>query len=133
MCEIINKILIIRGGWSIIIVMVFSPVDVFAQIISREIPADIVFETNTVIAFRDINPKAKVHILIVPKINYVTLDEIRRDNMEDFAKLLLVAKQVAEMEALEGYKLHMNVGEAGGQIVPHVHLHLLSADFENGL
>ncbi len=113
--------------------MTFSPVDVFAQIINREVPADIVFETNTVLAFRDINPKARVHILIVPKANYVTLDEIRRDNMEDFAKLFLVAKHVAEMEGLEGYKLHMNVGEAGGQIIPHVHLHLLSSDFVSGL
>ena len=113
--------------------MSFVPIDVFEQIINREVPADIVFETETVIAFRDINPKAKVHILIVPKEKYITLKEIRRDNMEQFGKLLLVAKQVAEMENLEGYKLHMNVDEAGGQVVPHVHLHLLSADFKTGL
>ncbi len=72
-------------------------------------------------------------MLMVPTISYVTLNEIRQDNVEDFGKLFLVAKQVAEMENLEGYKLHMNVGEAGGQIVPHVHLHLLSEDFKTQL
>ncbi len=110
--------------------MSFAPIDVFEQIINKEIPADIVMETKTVIAFRDINPKAKTHILIVPKEKFVTLDEIRRDNIEQFGKLFLVATQVAEMEGLDGYKLHMNVGEAGGQIIPHVHLHLLSKDFK---
>lgn len=114
----------------ILLLMTFLPVDIFEQIIKRESPADIVIETETVIAFRDINPKAKTHILIVPKEKIVTAMEVRRDNIEQFGKLFLVAKQVAEMENLEGYKLHMNVGEKGGQIVPHVHLHLLSADFK---
>lgn len=113
--------------------MSFAPTDVFEQIINREIPADIVFETETVIAFRDINPKAKTHILIVPKANLVTAKEVRRDNIDQFGKLFLVAKQVAEMENLEGYKLHMNVDEEGGQVVPHVHLHLLSPDFKTNL
>jgi histidine triad (HIT) family protein len=110
--------------------MVFAPSDVFEQIIKKEIPADIVIETDTVIAFHDINPKAKIHILIVPKTNYTTLNEIRQDNISDFGELFLMAKQIAEIENLEGYKLHMNVGEKGGQVVPHVHLHLLSKDFK---
>ena len=113
--------------------MTFAPIDVFEQIINKEIPADIVIETNTVLAFRDINPKAKVHILIIPKKNFVTLKEIRRDNIDQFGKLFLVAKQVAEMENLDGYKLYMSVDEEGGQVVPHVHLHLLSADFKTCL
>lgn len=113
--------------------MAFIPMDVFEQIINREIPADIVMETDTIVAFRDINPKAKIHILIVPKAKIVTLKEIRQDNIDQFGQLFLVAKQVAEMENMEGYKLHMNVDEVGGQVVPHVHLHLLSADFNTSL
>ncbi len=113
--------------------MPFAPVDVFEEIIDREIPADIVLETDTIIAFRDIYPKAKVHILIVPKHPYKTAKEVRRDNVETFGKLFLVAKQVAEMEGLDDYKLHMNVGETAGQVIPRVHLHLLSKEFKSAI
>lgn len=109
--------------------MTFIPVDVFEQIINRETEADIIYEDDTVIAFRDINPQAKIHILIVPKENLKTAKEVHLDNLDLFGNLFFIAKQVAEMEGLEGYKLHMNVDEAGGQIVPHVHFHLLSPDF----
>lgn len=113
--------------------MTFLPIDIFGQIIDREIPADIVFETETMIAFRDINPKAKVHILIVPKQALKTAKDVHAENFCLFGELFFVAKQVAEMEGIEGYKLHMNVDEAGGQVVPRVHFHLLSPDFECGL
>lgn len=113
--------------------MAFLPTDIFAQIIAGDLPADIVHETDTVIAFRDIAPKAKTHILVVPKANLVTAKEVTADNTALFGELFLVAKQVAEAEGLAGYKLHMNVDEAGGQVVPHVHLHLLSADFKTNL
>lgn len=113
--------------------MAFAPVDVFAQIVAGEIPADILLETDTVIAFRDINPKAKVHVLIVPKENLVTGRDVHPENLELFGELFLVAKQIADIEGLDGYKLHMNVGESGGQIIPHVHLHLLSPEFESAL
>jgi histidine triad (HIT) family protein len=113
--------------------MTFSPVDVFEQIINREIPAEILLETDRVVAFRDINPKARTHILIVPRSNIKTALDITPDNVMIFGELILIAKYVAEMEGLEGYKLHMNVGEKGGQVIPHVHLHLLSADFQTGL
>ncbi len=111
--------------------MAFLPEDVFAQIIRREIPADIVYEDPDIIAFRDINPKAEKHLLIVPKEEgFVTAMDVHEGNLETFGKLFLVAKYIMDLEDLEGYKLYMNVGEAGGQIVPRVHLHMLSPDFE---
>ncbi len=113
--------------------MPFLPTDIFAEIVAGRIPCDKVFETDRVLAFRDIAPKANTHIVIIPKENLVTAKEVNNDNLELFGELFLVAKQVAKQEGLEGYKLHMNVDEKGGQVVPHVHLHLLSGDFKSNL
>ncbi|MCF7812781.1 HIT domain-containing protein [Candidatus Gracilibacteria bacterium] len=110
--------------------MSFLDTDIFAQIINGDIPADIVWENERILAFRDIKPKAKTHILIVPKENLVTAKEVSDSNVPLFGELFLAAKKIAEQEKLQGYKLHMNVDEEGGQVVPHVHLHLLSNDFE---
>ena len=113
--------------------MTFMDTDVFAQIIAGEIPCNKVLETDNVIAFHDISPQAQTHILIVPKENLVTALEVSQDNLALFGELFLVAKQISEKLNLAGYKLVMNVGEAGGQIVPHVHLHMLSADYKSAL
>jgi len=113
--------------------MSFLPTDIFAQIIAGEIPCDKVFESDEILAFRDIAPKAETHILIIPKENLVTAKEVTPENTALFGKLFLAAKIIAKQENLDGYKLHMNVDEAGGQVVPHVHLHLLSADFKTNL
>lgn len=113
--------------------MPFLDTDIFAKIIAREIPSDIVFETDRMIAFKDINPKARVHILIVPKEALKTAKEVHKKNLDLFGEMFLTAKQIANDLGLEGYKLHMNVDEAGGQVVPRVHLHLLSPDFQVGL
>lgn len=113
--------------------MAFIPVNIFQQILDHEIDADRVYETETILAFRDINPKAKTHILIIPKEPLKTAKEVNQENTQLFGELFLAAKNIAEIEDLDGYKLHMNVDEAGGQIVPHVHLHLLSADYKSSL
>ncbi len=113
--------------------MVFLDTDIFAKIIDRELPADIIYENDKIIAFQDINPKAKTHILIVPKENLITAKEVTKENTELFGELFLVAKEVAQKIGLDGYKLHMNVDESGGQVVPHIHLHLLSPDFKSDL
>ncbi len=113
--------------------MAFLNDNVFAKIVNKELPADIVFENERILAFRDITPKAKTHILIIPKEELVTAKEVGEHNVNLFGELFLVAKQIAEKEGLTGYKLHMNVDEDGGQVVPHVHMHLLSADFKTGL
>lgn len=110
--------------------MDFVVEDVFAQIINGEVPADIVYEEESVIAFKDINPKAKFHALMVPKINgLVTGFDVHAENKEIFGRLFLAAKYVSDMEDLHSYKLHMNVGTVGGQVVPRVHLHMLSSDY----
>ncbi len=111
--------------------MTFLDTDIFAKIISGEIPCDKVFENDRILAFHDIQPKAKHHVLIVPKANLITAQEVTKENQELFGELFLVAKQVAEKLNLSGYKLAMNVGEDGGQVVPHVHLHLLSSDYKS--
>ena len=113
--------------------MPFLDTDIFAQIIAREIPADIVLENEQVIAFRDIAPKADTHIVITTKEAIKTAKEVTEDNLETFGAMFLAAKQMAHNLGLEGYKLHMNVDEEGGQVVPRVHLHLLSPDFKTNL
>ena len=101
--------------------------DLFLRIINREIPADIVFETEEVLAFRDINPQAPVHILIIPKVHIRTANDIRPEQAELVGKLYLAAKEIAREEGLseDGYRLVMNCNKAAGQVVFHIHLHLL--------
>lgn len=109
--------------------MTFMEKNIFAEIIAGKIPCDKVYETDTILAFHDITPKAKTHILIIPKEEIVTAKEVNAENLAKFGELFLAAKNIAEKLDMKGYKLHMNVGEAGGQIVPHLHLHMLSADY----
>ena len=101
--------------------------DLFLKIIDREIPADIVLETDDVLAFRDINPQAPTHILIIPKRRIATINDLSDDDAELVGKLFLAASQIAAEEGLseEGYRVVMNCGEAAGQTVFHIHLHLL--------
>jgi len=113
--------------------MPFLETDIFKKIIDGEMPCDKVFENENIIAFNDIAPKAKVHILIVPKKNLVTAKEVNEGNLFIFGELFLVSKQIAEEKNITDYKLFMNVGENAGQVVPHVHLHFLSSDFESNL
>jgi len=101
--------------------------DLFQKIIQREIPADIVFETDDVLAFRDINPQAPVHVLIIPKTKIRTIDDIQDEQAELVGKLMTAARDIARSEGLseEGYRVVMNCKEAAGQMVFHIHLHLL--------
>ena len=101
--------------------------DLFLKIIEREIPADIVYETDEVLAFRDINPQAPVHILIIPKIHIRTVNDLQPDHAELVGYLYLAAKEIAREEKLseEGYRLVMNCNKAAGPVVFHIHLHLL--------
>lgn len=110
--------------------MTFMPHNIFKKIISRDVPADIVYETESVLCFHDINPQAEVHILIIPKQEIKTAKDITENNKAVFAELFLAAKVVSKQFHLSGYKLIMNVDESGGQVVPHVHFHLLSPDYK---
>ncbi len=113
--------------------MVFLPENIFAKIIAGELPCEKVYEDELVFAFRDIAPKAQTHVLICPKQAIVTARDVTLETVPVLGHLYWAAKQIADELDLEGYKLHMNVGEAGGQVVPHVHLHLLSSDYESVL
>ncbi len=100
---------------------------IFIKIINREIPASIVFENDEVIAFNDINPKAPVHILIVPKRPIPTINDAGEGDAVLLGKLVLVAKQIAKDKGIaeSGYRLVFNCNADGGQEVFHIHLHLL--------
>lgn len=100
----------------------------FAKIINREIPADIVYEDEQSLAFRDIEPQAPTHLLIIPKKAIVTINDMTADDKELLGHLFWVAKQLAfEMGfADDGYRVVMNCNEHGGQSVYHIHLHLLA-------
>lgn len=100
---------------------------IFTKIINREIPADIVFENDDIIVIKDINPQAKTHLLIIPKKEIPTINDITPQDSQLIADMFLVAKDIAKkLEIQEGYKLHFNVWEKWWQEVFHIHLHLLS-------
>ena len=101
--------------------------DLFLKIISREIPADIVFENDEVLAFRDVNPQAPLHVLIIPKTRIPTINDMQDDDAELFGKLFVAARTIAIEQGVaeDGYRVVMNCNSAGGQTVFHVHLHLL--------
>ena len=99
----------------------------FTKIIEREIPADIVFEQENIIVIKDINPKAKSHLLIIPKKEIETINDLENQDRELLAEMFFVAKKVAkDLWIDEGYKLNFNVWKKWGQEVMHIHLHLLS-------
>jgi histidine triad (HIT) family protein len=101
--------------------------DLFLKIINREIPADIIYETDELLAFRDISPQAPTHILIIPKEHIPTVNDLEPRHAEIVGKMFLVARELADLEEIEddGYRLVMNCGPQGGQAVYHIHLHLL--------
>lgn len=99
---------------------------VFCGIISGDIPSDKVYESENVLAFRDINPMAPVHILIVPKKHIGGADALDEGNVGVVSEIMLTARMLAEKEGLkDGWRLVTNVGEHGGQTVKHLHFHLL--------
>ena len=101
--------------------------DLFLKIINREIPADIVYETDEILAFRDINSQAPVHILLIPKERIATMNELQEQHGALIGKLFLAAAEIAAKEGVanDGYRVVMNCNKAGGQAVYHIHLHLL--------
>ena len=101
---------------------------IFSKIIDKEIPADIVYESDTVLAFRDINPQAPTHILIIPKIEIPKVSDIKgKEHSELLGELFDVANKLAVENGIaeDGYRLVFNCGDNGGQDVYHLHLHLL--------
>ncbi|MBN3872767.1 MULTISPECIES: histidine triad nucleotide-binding protein [unclassified Nostoc] len=99
---------------------------IFSKIISREIPADIVYEDNLALAFKDIHAQAPVHILVIPKKPIPSLADAESHDHALLGHLLLTAKRVAEEAGLKnGYRVVINTGDDGGQTVHHLHVHIL--------
>ena len=102
--------------------------NIFNKIINKEIEADIVFENDKVIAFKDINPVAPIHVLIIPKKNIKTINDIELNDKELIGELFLVAKKIAKDYNIDknGYRLIFNCNDDAGQTVFHIHMHLLA-------
>lgn len=99
---------------------------IFSKIIRREIPADVVYEDDQILAFRDISPQAPVHILFIPKQPIVNLDDAQPEDAAVLSHILLTIPKVAQQEGLtNGYRVVANTGADGGQTVFHLHFHLL--------
>ncbi len=99
---------------------------IFEKIIAGEIPADFVYQDDLCIAIRDVAPQAPSHLLIIPRKPIPRVGEAQPEDQSVLGHLLLIAGQVAEREGLaEGYRIVINNGAAGGETVPHLHVHLL--------
>jgi histidine triad (HIT) family protein len=100
----------------------------FCSIVEKSIPADIVYEDENIVAFRDIAPQAPQHILLIPRQHISTLNDLNADNCQLIGELALSAKKLAgELGfAEDGYRLAMNCNKDGGQTVFHIHMHLLA-------
>jgi histidine triad (HIT) family protein len=100
---------------------------IFCKIIAGDIPADKVYEDAQLLAFRDLNPQAPSHILLIPKQHIASLNDLQASDAALTGRLFLVAKQLAEQEGIAeaGYRTVFNCNKAGGQEVYHLHLHLL--------
>lgn len=100
---------------------------IFCGIAKKESPGNLEYEDENVIAFWDINPKAKVHILIAPKKHIRSITELQDEDAALIGKMVLVAKKLAEKKGIadDGYRLVFNAGKHSGQVVDHIHLHLL--------
>ena len=98
---------------------------IFCKITAKEIPSDILFENGQVMVFRDIRPSAPLHYLVVPKEHIQSIAHLEGNHKEVLASIIYTAKNMAEKLNLKGYKLVFNVGRDGGQVIDHLHLHLL--------
>jgi len=100
---------------------------IFSKVINKQIPADIVYEDDLSLAFRDINPQAPIHILIIPKKPIPTLNDTEISDQELLGHLILVANEVAVKEGVgDAFRLVLNNGAGAGQLVWHIHFHLLA-------
>ncbi len=99
---------------------------VFCKIVNKEAPAEIVYENGKIIAFKDIHPQAPIHLLIIPKKHIASVDHLELEDKELMGELILAAQKIAREKNLKGYKLQINVGRPGGQVIDHLHLHLLA-------
>ena len=100
---------------------------IFCQIVSGKLPTDIVYQDEEVIAFRDIEPQAPVHLIIIPRRHIPSLVQLSQADLSLVGHMVDIANQLAKREGVaeSGYRLVINCGDEGGQLVPHLHMHLL--------
>jgi len=100
---------------------------IFCKIINKEIPTKIIYEDEYIVAFEDINPKAPVHVLIIPKDHFSSLNDIPADKQKLLGHIVLKARKLAEKKGIKdkGYRIVLNTGKNSGQEVFHIHFHLL--------
>lgn len=98
---------------------------IFTKIINQEIPADIVYEDDTCLAFKDINPQAPVHILLIPKKEISSVQEVKSEDQQLMGHLMTKVPEIAKKLNLASYRLVVNTGEDAGQTVFHLHIHIL--------
>lgn len=99
---------------------------IFCKILKHEIPTDFMYEDEKCVVFRDIHPKAKTHLLLVPKKHIHSIAEMQDGDEQIVGHLMHCAKGVADKLGLTGYNLQINVGKDGGQVIFHIHVHLMS-------
>ena len=99
----------------------------FCKIVAGEIPAEVIYESDTAVAFRDINPQAPTHVLVIPRKHIATINHIDHEDQAIVGSLYTAAKEIAASEGIaeHGYRAVMNCNEAAGQTVFHIHLHVL--------
>jgi histidine triad (HIT) family protein len=99
----------------------------FCSVLEKKIPADVVYEDEHAVAFRDIRPMAPTHVLVIPRKHIAAIHDLGEDDVATIGRVMLAAKAVAHKEGLEagGYRLVINDGDAAGQTVHHVHVHVL--------
>ena len=120
--------LFLKNEWKMIDIKNYNSENIFAKILRKEIPSEMVYEDNEVLAFRDINPIAPVHILIIPKKQYCSFEDFSKDADDKTicAMIRSISKITRKLNIKNGYRLVTNIGKDGGQEVPHFHVHLLS-------
>ena len=99
----------------------------FCKILAGEIPAELVYESETAVAFRDVNPQAPTHVLVIPRKHIATINAIGEDDQAIIGSLYSAAREIAAQEGIadDGYRAVMNCNEGAGQTVFHIHLHVL--------
>jgi len=100
---------------------------IFCQIVAGKVPSEILYQDEKVVAFRDINPQSPTHLVIIPKKHIPSLARLSEAELPLIGHMVKVANQLAKKEGIaeKGYRLAINCGEQGGQLVPHLHMHLL--------
>jgi histidine triad (HIT) family protein len=99
---------------------------IFCQIVAHELPAEIVYENQDLIVFKDINPAAPVHLLIVPKKHLDSLNSLDENSADLGSRMFLAAKRMAELQGIKtGYRIMVNCGREAGQVIRHLHMHLM--------